>query len=147
MTRAPSSYFNQAGYDGFRAMNAESDDVFCVSYPKCGTSWLHQIVFCMLRMDEHGAFPADTTRPYTLGAKEQVYPDAIGRREPAGGGVGGPYTLDDMFEQARPRLFTTHIRAPNLPPSLRDSGKLIVMARNPKDALVSGYFFCARAPD
>ena len=134
MTRAPSSYFNQEGFDAFREMTTESDDVLCVSYPKCGTSWLHQIVFCLLRMDERGEFPADRSRPYTLAAEGQLYPDAIGRREDGWTG-GGAYTFDDMLEQARPRLFTTHIRAPNLPASLRASGRLIVMARNPKVCL------------
>ena len=145
MTRAPSSYHNQDGFDGFRTMQVEPDDVLCVSYPKCGTSWLHQIVFGLLRMDDDGEFPADQSRPFTLGSKGQVYPDAVGRRGgggvSVGAGIGGGYTLDDMLEQARPRLFTTHMRAPNLP-SLAQFGRLITIARNPKDALVSGYFFC-----
>ena len=53
----------------------------------------------------------------------------------------GRFSFDDMLSQDEPRLFTTHIRACNLPQSLRLAGRLIVIARNPKDAFVSSYFF------
>ena len=45
MTRAPLSYFTQDGFDAFQEMSTVQDDVFC-----------------MLRMDETGAFPV---RVYT----------------------------------------------------------------------------------
>ena len=76
MTRAPLSYFTQDGFDAFQEMSTVQDDVFC-----------------MLRMDETGAFPVrvytcrrliDLSNDcrYTLGEKEQVYPDAMGVRAP-----------------------------------------------------------------
>ena len=67
-----------------------------------------------------------------------------------------------VLKQDSPRLFTTHIRSGNLPPALTGvvdptasgpaaapradggSGRLIVIARNPKDAIISGYYFAEK---
>ena len=49
-------YFNASGLQSFQEMVTVSSDVIIASYPKCGTSWLHQILFSLLRMDEHGCF-------------------------------------------------------------------------------------------
>ena len=49
-------YFVKEGLESFRAAQTIESDVVMVSYPKCGTSWLHQVLFCLLRMDEDGTF-------------------------------------------------------------------------------------------
>jgi hypothetical protein len=144
-------YFNDDGFQAFQRMATEPSDVVMTSYPKCGTSWLHGILFCLLRMDERGAFAAPLET--LVGSSGQAYPDAMPAKRQAGaqaavprpgdkpgGGMGG-WCFEDMLVQPAPRLFTTHIRASNLPPSLSVQGKLVVIARNPKDGLVSSFFF------
>ena len=38
-------YFCQSGLQAFQNMDTQPCDVIMASYPKCGTSWLHQILF------------------------------------------------------------------------------------------------------
>jgi hypothetical protein len=38
-------YFCESGLQAFRRMATQPSDVIMASYPKCGTSWLHQILF------------------------------------------------------------------------------------------------------
>ena len=72
-------YFNQAGFDAFRQLKTEETDVIAASFAKCGTSWFHQILFSMLRMDAQGQLsaPAETL----IGSDSQVYPDGKGEKE------------------------------------------------------------------
>ena len=141
-------YFNDEGFKAFQASTLRPSDVVFVSYPKCGTSWMHQILFCLLRMDGDGELPAPRTE--LLGSSGQVYPDAVpvsasevaaGDRGAGGRGAASVRSIEALMAQPEPRLFTTHIRGPNLPPSLQANGRLVVIARNPKDAIVSTFFF------
>jgi len=135
-------YFNKDGFDAFRRAEMNETDVVLVSYPKCGTTWLHQILFCLLRMDDRGEFPVPPEG--LVGGISQVYPDSIpaqrvGERDQKTAFSG--WCVEDLLNQDSPRLFTSHIRATNLPTSLLEScGKLVVIAREPKDALVSLFF-------
>ena len=45
MTNVTPIYFRQEGFDAFKSMQLEETDVVMGSFGKCGTSWLHQIVF------------------------------------------------------------------------------------------------------
>lgn len=38
-------YFCRSGLQAFRSMDTHPCDVIMASYPKCGTSWMHQILF------------------------------------------------------------------------------------------------------
>eukprot|EP00628_Pelagophyceae_sp_CCMP2097_P001214 CAMPEP_0184089156 /NCGR_PEP_ID=MMETSP0974-20121125/6586_1 /TAXON_ID=483370 /ORGANISM="non described non described, Strain CCMP2097" /LENGTH=352 /DNA_ID=CAMNT_0026391873 /DNA_START=28 /DNA_END=1083 /DNA_ORIENTATION=+ len=155
------AYYRKDGAAAFKKAVLVDSDVVLVSYPKCGTSWAHAIVFSLLRMDEDGnvepkggAAIGDGNGAVggavggvgaagECGSSGQVYPDGI--RATANDvdvvkSFGG-WSFDDMLAQRQPRLFTSHSRAEALPASLGDKGRLIVFARDPKDALVSGYFF------
>jgi len=140
-------YFNLEGLRAFQSLPSLRDsDVVMTSFPKCGTSWLHQILFCLLRMDEAGEFVAPPEE--LVGARGQVYPDAVpvslsGANDEAlhpGSQMRGG-SIEALLAQPDPRLFTTHIRASQLPLALRENGRLVMIARNPKDALVSAWFF------
>jgi hypothetical protein len=90
-------YFVKSGLEAFRAARMQESDVVMVSYPKCGTSWLHQVLFCLLRMDDTGQFAGDVEA--ILGSKGQVYPDGI---EAEGEGQEGKFsgaTVADLLGQ------------------------------------------------
>jgi hypothetical protein len=56
----------------------------------------------------------------------------------------GGWSVEDLIAQPAPRLFSSHIKAANLPSALSASdsrARLVLCARCPKDALLSGYFF------
>ena len=121
-------YFNAEGFAAFQGSTLRSSDVVFVSFPKCGTSWLHQILFCLLRMDERGEFGAPLHE--LLGSDGQIYPDSVpvsadawgrggggrGRGGRGGGrgrggrgrGRGGMQgaSIEALMGQPEPRLFT-----------------------------------------
>ena len=69
-------------------MSVRGSDVLMASYPKCGTSWLHNILFCLLHMDADGAFPAPLEQ--LPGSGGQAYPDAMPLQpEAKSNGMGG----------------------------------------------------------
>ena len=57
------AYYNRSGAAAFRACRTVDSDVVLVSYPKCGTSWAHSIVYAMLRMDARGSCGDDDDAP------------------------------------------------------------------------------------
>jgi hypothetical protein len=167
------AYLDRAGLQRFQGMACEGTDVFMASYPKCGTTWCHQILFCLLRMDERGEFAAPLDE--LVGSSGQVYPDGVPAMR-ADGRPGataqrasvpsmepraifpirdegedaaeaavqkfGGWTVQDLVAQQRPRLFSSHIKADNLPGALPASqARLVICTRSPKDALLSGFFF------
>eukprot|EP00035_Acanthoeca_spectabilis_P004166 m.99646 g.99646 ORF g.99646 m.99646 type:complete len:307 (-) comp12469_c0_seq4:3128-4048(-) len=143
-------YFNKEGADAFKQMEIRESDVVFLSYPKCGITWGNHILYGLLRMAPDGTLPTAAFPP--PGEVSQVYPDSCAlkvddiapeRRNPHKV-VMGSYAIEDLINQPAPRLFTSHIRVPNLPPSLNKRGRLVVMVRNPKDAFISAHFFLKR---
>jgi hypothetical protein len=104
-------------------------------------------------MDAAGQFAAPEQT--LLGSSGQIYPDSMPARRIGnevvdsardhyrnfGFASTGRWCFEDMLDQPAPRLFSTHARAQNLPASLTSRGRLIVISRNPKDAIVSAHFF------
>ena len=146
-TQGVAGYFNEEGLEAFQSIPSfRGSDVIMASFPKCGTSWLHSILFCLLRMDDRGEFPAPLEE--LAGARGQIYPDGVpvslrgaGDEAPHPGPQPRRGSIEALLEQPNPRLFTSHIRANQLPVALRENGRLVMIARNPKDALVSAWFF------
>ena len=74
-----------------------------------------------------------------VGGKMQVYPDGLNKDVP--GKFFGGLTFQHLLSQPAPRLFTTHAKVASLPAALQQHGKIVIVARNPKDALISQFFF------
>lgn len=143
--------------EAFRNLDLEDDDVVMATYQKCGTSWTHNLLFCLLRTDKDGNWPASPEElakaqlnlqdshfipgPNVIGYRAQLYPDSLPLKRPEKPGSNGLICFEDLVAQRRPRLFSCHLEAKNLPSSLLGGrGKLVVCCRNPKDALISGYY-------
>ncbi|XP_043937373.1 sulfotransferase 2B1-like [Protopterus annectens] len=100
------------------------DDVFNVTYPKCGTVWMQEILTLIKSNGDTEAFltiPNWDRVPWI----EQM-------------------TAKQLLEnQPSPRLITTHLPAHLAPKSLYNSkAKVIYTTRNPRDACISLYHFC-----
>ena len=94
-------------------------DIFIVTPPKCGTTWMQQIV--------HGL--------RTRGSMEF---DEITRVVPW---INMAFDMGiDIYapQVAQPRAFKTHSTLKEVP----RGGKYIIVLRNPSDALLSDYLFC-----
>jgi len=91
----------------------EDDDVFVVSYPKSGTTWLQYIVWLLVRQ-----------RPL---ASDERLTDCFPHLEEVG--------ADTVARLPRPRLIKTHLARDRMP--LSATARYLVIVRNPFDTVVS----------
>ncbi|XP_054822988.1 cytosolic sulfotransferase 12-like [Prosopis cineraria] len=114
---------------------ARDSDIFLVTFPKCGTTWLKALTSTLLNRKIHYPNPnPDLTRiisPHPLfTVNPQVLVPLLEFIQPA------------VSSFPSPRLLATHLPYVSLPESLKQSRcKIIYMCRNPKDAFVSLWHF------
>ena len=117
-----------AGWPQVEAFQARPDDLLIATYPKSGTTWLSEILDAI----------------YHDGDLEKCRRDAIYNRVPflemkAPGILSGVEQLEKI---PSPRLVKTHLPVHLLPASFQEKDcKVIYMARNAKDVVISYYYF------
>ena len=98
--------------------NASPTDVFIATYPKCGTTWLQQILHCLRTRGDADFKEITAVVPWLEMA------DAMG--------------LDPTAPQrAAPKVFKTHLPFERIP----QGGRYVHMVRSPEDVVVSMYHF------
>jgi len=123
------------------------DDIWIVTYPKCGTTWTQEMLWMIVNDvdQEKGQLPLFTRTPFlemgciTLGKTRDF------------SGLGIPENVKSMLEaslkdaisytedlQGR-RVIKTHMPLEFLPPKILEKCKVVYVARNVKDCAVS-YF-------
>lgn len=105
--------FPPEGIESVRRFVPRHNDIFVVSYPKSGTTWLQYIVYLLVR-------------GRALGADESLN-DEFGHLEDVGAAA-----FDSM---PHPRLIKTHLNRSMTP--YADACRYLVIARNPFDCAVS----------
>jgi hypothetical protein len=117
---------------------SKNSDVFVCTYVKAGTTWIQQIVHCLLRRGEPGGRYSETV-PWL----EACYAsDLLDSREAPG---WSPTRIENNTER---RYFKTHATVNDFPG--RASGakpKVIYCARNPKDTMVSLFNHAKSKPE
>ena len=113
----------QEELDKLKDFQLYPDDVWVVTYPKCGTTWTQQIVRLIKNKGVQDDIIVDHAVPW-LEAKATAYPDV------------------QIEKLTRPRAFKSHFPYDLLPcgPPHTTPCKYIFIARNPKDVAVSLYF-------
>ena len=105
-------------------MKLRPDDVWVVTYPKCGTTWTQQIVRLIINRGKDDGLTLKDAVPWV-----EAFCDipAIGRV--------------DVDKMASPRAFKSHFPYEMMPCGLPNTtpGKYINVVRNPKDVVVSFY--------
>ncbi|KAG7158741.1 Sulfotransferase 1C4-like 4 [Homarus americanus] len=108
--------------DEYYNFKLKPDDVVLLTWPKCGTTWLQEIMWTM-------RYNPDLNNPMAAAPVNARVPFL---EEPENG------VFLQMCELApEPRTFKSHLALPLLPTDLLKTSKAVYMARNPKDAVVS----------
>ncbi|XP_056142654.1 sulfotransferase 2B1-like [Lampris incognitus] len=106
-----------------RAFPVEDTDVFVVTYPKSGTTWMQEILPLLLNggdLTPVQSIPNWDRVPWLEETRVATVVDCL----------------------ASPRGFVTHLPYHLMPTSLQNSkAKVIYVTRNPKDVMVSSYYF------
>ncbi|KAF0913333.1 hypothetical protein E2562_021982 [Oryza meyeriana var. granulata] len=112
-------------------LTACSTDVFIVTFPKSGTTWLKALLYSIFhRGAEELAIAAHSPHQLVPFLENQVF---INDRIP------------DLSSLPAPRLLMTHIPSQSLPDSVAASGcKVVYLCRDPKDCFVSLWHFLNR---
>uniref|UniRef100_A0A8B9DLM5 Sulfotransferase n=1 Tax=Anser cygnoides TaxID=8845 RepID=A0A8B9DLM5_ANSCY len=116
------------GWPQVEAFQARHDDLLIATYPKSGTTWLSEILDMI----------------YHDGDVEKCRRDAIFNRVPflEMKAPKIPSGVDLLEKTPSPRLVKTHLPVQLLPASFQEKDcKVIYMARNPKDVVISYYYF------
>lgn len=111
-------------------------DIFLVTYPKCGTTWLKAVIFTLLHRHHHPPHsenhPLLTKNPHdlVLSLEINLYAD------------DGQIQIPAAAEPSR-RFFSTHMPHASLPEALKGGSKckVVYVCRNPKDTFVSLWHF------
>ncbi|XP_055998669.1 sulfotransferase 6B1-like isoform X2 [Ostrea edulis] len=103
-------------FEARRDMKTRADDVLLVTFPKCGTHWVWEIIGMLLKGKAE----------YQPLAREHLFLDSV-----------EPSSLDSL---PSPRVFSTHLPFRWLPQEhFRSGRKAVNVIRNPKDTAVSLY--------
>jgi hypothetical protein len=103
-----------------RDFEVHDDDVFVVTYPKAGTTWMEQVVLLLVNSGVQGDLPLGTAVPWV-----ETLPQRPGGLQAFLAGMKGR------------RLFNSHLPHPLMPGVSSGRGKFVCVIRNPKDVAVS----------
>ncbi|XP_069811667.1 sulfotransferase 6B1-like [Dendropsophus ebraccatus] len=120
----PSVMCSEATFQAMGGFEAREDDVFIVTYPKCGTNWTIQILHEML---------------FQLHDKEPTLDQAMFE-------FGKPEKYKYLNQQPSPRVMSSHLTYENTPKTFFEKTKILIILRNPKDTAVSYFHFSQNNP-
>ncbi|XP_069980988.1 sulfotransferase 1A1-like [Penaeus vannamei] len=157
----PGSWFLPAAFTNFadKIYNFQwrTDDVLVMAYPRSGTSWLQEVVWTMKNNPDLENPMADMP---LLARSPYVDMDMMmdGKKMPPltpdnpllqgfikmcpGGNPADGVNLQLTAATPSPRIIKTHLPLSLLHPSLLDTLKVVYVARNPKDVVVSLHHHC-----
>ncbi|XP_068644622.1 cytosolic sulfotransferase 12-like [Aristolochia californica] len=114
-----------------RHFEALSTDLFLVTTPKSGTTWLKALVFTIANRKRcsYAQHQLLTASPHDLVSFVEL-------------GLYLNNQSPNLTSIPSPRLFATHMSFVSLPQSVRDSNcRIVYLCRNPRDTFVSLWFF------
>ncbi|KAG8431312.1 hypothetical protein GDO86_019074, partial [Hymenochirus boettgeri] len=116
-------------WDSIYNFQAQEDDVVIATYPKAGTTWMQEIVDLVLLegdVERNMRAPCFIKVPFLDLVPPKPMPQGV--------------ELADKMES--PRRIKTHLPTQLVPPSIWGGNvKIVYVARNAKDCLVSYYYF------
>ncbi|XP_071504749.1 sulfotransferase 1A2-like [Diadema antillarum] len=127
------------------AFKTRPDDVFIVTYPKTGTTWVQLIAYLVKVDGDEKALEGKHIMKEVkfLETPDLDFPNALSLMQQMQNARTICEVADAMPHDSV-RILKTHVMPVWLPENLRDDPKVkvIYVARNPKDTAVSFYHFC-----
>ncbi|XP_060080389.1 sulfotransferase 1C4-like [Ylistrum balloti] len=115
--------------DAVKGFSVRDDDVFIVTYPKAGTTWMQEILWLIMN---EGDFEGAHKKPVYFRSPFLEFKDDILNE------VG----LELAEPMPSPRVMKTHLQPSMIPRDIAQTNcKMILVFRNPKDLCVSYYHF------
>ncbi|KZS03672.1 Sulfotransferase family cytosolic 1B member, partial [Daphnia magna] len=110
-----------------------NDDVWVVTFPKCGTTWTQELVWMIMNDCDkvRGKAPLLIRSPF-LEFPYMLPPETMPAEL-----TKMMVTLEKVEEMPSPRIIKSHLPFYLLHPKLLDTCKVVYVARNPKDVIVS----------
>lgn len=113
--------FVMKSMDNIQKFICRESDIYVASFPKTGTTWLQEIIYCIMNGIDKSSKSIEDRFPYL----EFLYP--------------GLSSIENQVDQ---RFIKTHLPYSLLPQDiLEKKPKIFCIMRNPKDVLVSYYHF------
>ncbi|KAL8035356.1 hypothetical protein ABFX02_12G092200 [Erythranthe guttata] len=118
-------------------VETRDSDIFLVTTPKSGTTWLKAIIFALTNRTKHPvATTTDKTHPLLHNNPHDLVPFLEIK-------LYVDNQIPDLSTLSTPRLFSTHLPHVSLPESMKKSSacKIVYLCRNPKDIFTSLWHF------
>lgn len=131
-------WFKDCASKAFRELELKPTDILLASGPKCGTHLLKLAILCLTKLGPEGETPEDSKWLERVTMYAETFPVEL---PPDPKPPWNNTTFSEIWlQQQDPRLFSSHSYPGILPESLSKSGKLVFVARNPKDSCTSLYY-------
>ena len=131
-----SSYSNYM--EKIYSMELRSDDIFVLSWPKNGTTWTQEMVWCIYNDYDFEAAKSERLDNRIPFLEMEHILDHLQDVLPPGAKALAP-SIDTILDRKSPRIFKSHLPFYALPPKLLDTCRVVICLRNPKDTVVSYY--------
>ncbi|KAL1138260.1 hypothetical protein AAG570_009949 [Ranatra chinensis] len=119
-------------------LNVRPDDVWLVSYPRTGSTWVQEMVWCICN-----DFKSEASKTISQMRTPLLELTAILANEEGSWKDNFPNSVDQVENMPSPRFIKTHLPWGLLPAQLEQvKPKIIYVARNPKDMCISYYHYC-----
>ncbi|OQV12676.1 putative Sulfotransferase family cytosolic 1B member 1 [Hypsibius exemplaris] len=124
-------YLNLDQLDTFEP---RSTDVCVAAFPKTGTTWLSAIVYMLANDGDPQSILTGAPLKFKVPYLEMTIPygDELDQEMMA---------LDHLKKQDGVRTYVTHLSAKATPQRVMNEAKIVYIYRNPKDTIVSMYYF------
>nr|DBA26848.1 TPA: hypothetical protein GDO54_011054 [Pyxicephalus adspersus] len=121
----PSTVCWKETLDALETFEAMDDDLLIVSYPKCGTNWVIQIIYEMVSLTKN---------------QETLLDQPVLE-------YGNPQLLQKLKERPPPRIISSYLPFQMIPKSFfKKKAKILLVIRNPKDTAISYFNFYKTLP-
>ncbi|KAK6121658.1 hypothetical protein DH2020_044599 [Rehmannia glutinosa] len=120
------------------SFHARNDDIFLASSMKTGTTWLKSLTLCIMQKESHQTHENSHKHDDILIIENPHF--HIPTVEATIHSTKDSQI--DLYDASTPRLLHTHMPYAVLPDSVKNSAcKIVYIARNPKDTLISMWHF------